>query len=227
MIWASTPTDRSGPDSVRAPTGVAASTLVCSTISSASSPSIPRYRTVLSSLLTAGNRARYVPFLIMPCNAMCQPAVLACRHLRRAVDPARKQVVTRRKSCRLDPRFHARTCLLRDLELERPPRHLLHDGCSHRHARAVANVRDSQPREIARPKLAVDRQIEQCQVLRAARELKTDTNRTDLTEFQRWLLAGQLSLGPWHAPRAADVKSYSRSCRWPQPQTTTPRSISV
>lgn len=36
-------------------------TSVCSVISSASSPSIPRYRTVLSSLLTTVNRVDYLP----------------------------------------------------------------------------------------------------------------------------------------------------------------------
>lgn len=66
-------------------------------------------------------------------------------------------------------RFYARTCLLGDLELHRPLRLLLHDGCSRSHARAVANVRDSQPCEIACPKLTVDRQIEHCQVPRASR----------------------------------------------------------
>lgn len=99
---------------------------------------------------------------------------------------------------RPDPGFEALACLLRYLELYWPLRLLLRDCCPGSNMTAWANILHLQPRQIARPQLAVDHKVENCQFTNVRSHLKPRPNRPDLSELQRRLLPGKFALVPRH-----------------------------
>jgi hypothetical protein len=60
----------------------------------------------------------------------------------------------------------------------------------------MADVSYPQQHEVTGAKLAIDRQVEESQFPASARHLQTDSNRPNLFEFERCLLANQLALVP-------------------------------
>ena len=78
--------------------------------------------------------------------------------------------------------------LLGDLELHRPARLLLNDGCAVTDPTADADIVDLQPHEIAAPEFAVDREVEQGEVAGSALHLEPDPDRPHVLRLQRALL---------------------------------------
>ena len=76
----------------------------------------------------------------------------------------------------MDPCQDRFASLLRDLELQRPLCLLLHDHGASRNALAMADVADSQRHEIARPKFAVDREVEEGELPHAFPNLQADAD---------------------------------------------------
>ena len=84
--------------------------------------------------------------------------------MRRSVETAWEQEVGRGQCRRLDPRFYAVSRLFRNLELHGSLRFLLHDSSPAGDLMPMANVANSQLGQITCAQLAVDRQIENCEV---------------------------------------------------------------
>src|SRR5262245_6416442 len=61
---------------------------------------------------------------------------------------------------------------------------------------AGCNVLDPKCDDIAAPQLAIDCQIEHCQVSRPSLHLQSGTDRPNMFWPQRWLLADELALVP-------------------------------
>ncbi len=101
-----------------------------------------------------------------------------------------------------DPCRHALTSLFGNLELYRPLRLLLHDRRAASDVLAVTNVAHPQLRQITCPKLAVDGEIEHCQIPHAGRKLQAHAYRPNLLKLQRRLLAGQSPFIPGYPRRA-------------------------
>jgi hypothetical protein len=90
--------------------------------------------------------------------------------------------------------------LLRQLEPDGPTGLLLpHCGAIHR-IPAWCNVLYPKCDDIAAPQLAVDRQIENCQVARPSVHLQSGTDRPNMFWPQRRLLADELALVPGLSP---------------------------
>ncbi|PRX96959.1 hypothetical protein B0G73_129103 [Paraburkholderia sp. BL25I1N1] len=87
--------------------------------------------------------------------------------------------------------------LLRNFELHPPLSFLLHGRRTRDHVASYADVLHLQPRQVARAKLAINRQAEQCQLTNIGRHLKSRPNRPDFAELQWRLLAGQAALVLW------------------------------
>src|ERR1019366_4743830 len=83
-----------------------------------------------------------------------------------------------------------------DLKLNRPTGFLLKNQCSGCHALAVADVAHPKAHQVASPQFAVDSKIEQCEVPTTTCNLKANTNRPNLFEFERRLLAHELAFIP-------------------------------
>jgi hypothetical protein len=108
--------------------------------------------------------------------------------------PARKQIVLGFQSRVSDPgedRFSGR---LRDFELNRSLRFLLHDDCTRSDSIAMCDVANAQLNEIAAAQFAVDRQIKQRKFALSIAQLKTNPNCPNVFEFKRCFLTDQLSL---------------------------------
>jgi hypothetical protein len=83
-----------------------------------------------------------------------------------------------------------------DLKLNRPTGFLLKNQCSGCHALAVADVAHPKAHQVESPQFAVDSKIEQCEVPTTTCNLKGNTNRPNLFEFERRLLAHELAFIP-------------------------------
>jgi hypothetical protein len=82
------------------------------------------------------------------------------------------------------------------LELDGTPGFLLHDHGSRPDEPARQHVVDPQSDEIAAAKLAVDRKVEHCEIAQALFQLKTNADRPDLRELERWILPYELAAVP-------------------------------
>jgi hypothetical protein len=65
----------------------------------------------------------------------------------------------------------------------------------------MTDVAYTQLHEIAGPELAIDSQIEQCEISASTGDLESYANRPYLLELERGLLAYKLSLVPWLTSR--------------------------
>jgi hypothetical protein len=92
---------------------------------------------------------------------MDDSGILPGRQARLRLDPARKEVPGAPASHVGKPRLDRGSGLLGDLELHRPTRLLLNDGRAVTDPTADADIVNLQPHEIAAPKFAVDREVEQ------------------------------------------------------------------
>lgn len=77
------------------------------------------------------------------------------------INPARKDVIVHRSASPFEPRQQARPSVRQQLELNGPTRFLLHHDCPRPDLSAADNVTDLHLHQVAAPKLAIDRQIEQ------------------------------------------------------------------
>src|SRR5262249_48114217 len=87
---------------------------------------------------------------------MDDPGILPGRQMRLRSDPAGKEVPGASVSNVGKPRLDRGSGLLGDLELHRPARLFLNDGCAVTDTTADADIVDLQPYEIAAPEFAVD-----------------------------------------------------------------------
>jgi len=101
--------------------------------------------------------------------------------------------------------------LLRNFELDRSLCLLLHKRRSRNYVASYADVLHLQARQIARLKLAVDRQVEHRQLTSVGRDLQPRSNRPDFSKLQRRLLAGRPPLVPRHPARAKRIKRFHDS----------------
>jgi hypothetical protein len=96
----------------------------------------------------------------------------------------------------LDPllnRIAGRRC---DLELHWALRLVLHHHGSGCHLVTVTDIPDLQAHEVAAAKLAVDSQVEECELTHPVFHLKADSERPDVLDLERCFLANDLALVP-------------------------------
>ena len=154
-------------------------TSVCSAISSASSASIPRYRTVLSP------------------------------EVRRVVNTAREQEVLGLQLGLPDPLLYRVARGRCDLELHRSLRLLLHDDGTRSDLIAMADVADLEFHKIAAAQLAVDSEIKKCELADPVLHLQTNSERPDVLELERRLLADAA-----RTPGTSRSSSATSTCKW-------------
>lgn len=92
------------------------------------------------------------------------PRVLTRRQMRGSGQTAREQELPRREMLLGDPRFHRLSGRVRQLELNRLRRLLLHDRCPGDRLSTVCDILYFEPDQVTATKLIVDGQIEQGQV---------------------------------------------------------------
>ena len=88
------------------------------------------------------------------------------------------------------------TWLARSVQLDWSLSFALHDHCPSQNLIAMSNVTDMQVDEVAATKLAVDRQVKQCEVTNVMSILEMYSNGPDVLWLQRGLLADQLAFVP-------------------------------
>ena len=81
-------------------------------------------------------------------------------------------------------------------------------------ASALADIADSQSHEIARPELAVDREIEERELTRVLLQLKSDSDRPDLALLERCFLAHQFALVPRDMVRRRVIDRFHTCFLW-------------
>jgi hypothetical protein len=96
----------------------------------------------------------------------------------------------------VNPRLNRYPRLIGDLELHWPPGFLLDYSRSVSHAPSNADIVQTYSDEITPAQLAVDRQIEHCEIAFAFLQLEADTNRPDLFRLQGPLLTDDPTLIP-------------------------------
>jgi hypothetical protein len=73
---------------------------------------------------------------------------------------------------------------------------------------AVADVPDLQADQVTAAELAVDSQVEECQLAHPVLHLEADSERPDVLELERCLLADDLALVPWLAMSSGGYGSH-------------------
>ena len=117
----------------------------------------------------------------------------------RVVDATREHKVLGLQPCLLDPLLHCVAGRLRDLELHRALRLVLHHHSARCDLIAVAYVLDLETDEVTAAQLAVDSKVEERELANPALHLKADSKCPDVLELERSLLADNLALVPWLA----------------------------
>jgi hypothetical protein len=117
------------------------------------------------------------------------------------VNSAWEEEIIRSQASLLDPCLDGIACRLRDLELNWPQRLLLRDDCSSRDLVAVADIADFELDEVAATQFAVDAEVEQRELSDTVRHLEANSQRPDVLQLERRLLANDLALVPWRARR--------------------------
>lgn len=95
-----------------------------------------------------------------------------------------------------DPCVNRLTGLLGQLEAHRLPGLALEHRGSTQDMPAVGDIRDAKAHQIARPKLAVDGDVEQDEISNPLRHLQPDAHDPNFLEPEGWLLPDQLPLVP-------------------------------
>jgi hypothetical protein len=127
------------------------------------------------------------------------PLVLPRADVRRTANAAREQVVLGLETGLDNPCLYRSACRWRDLELHRLPGLALRDDRARRNLSAMLDVAHLQRDQVAAAQLAVDAQIEQRQLARAALLLHARTNRPYVLRLERCLLPDELALVSGHA----------------------------
>src|SRR5215469_7353805 len=143
---------------------------------------------------------------------MDDPGILPGRQVRLRSDPAGKEIPGAPASNVDKPRLDRGSGLLGDLELHRTARLLLNDGRAVTHSTADADIVDLQPHEIAAPKFAVDREVEQGEVAGSALHLEPDPDRPHVLRLQRALLPNKAPFVPGIATRYRRLVSIEHDC---------------
>src|SRR5215469_11526019 len=128
-----------------------------------------------------------------PTNDSC---VLASGQVRGLAQAAGEEVIVWPPLGAANPTRQRLTGLFGDLELDWPLRLSLHNDCPRCNASAMADIADSQSHEIARPELAIDREIEECKFTGVSLQLKPNPYCPDLALLERCLLAHKFALVP-------------------------------
>jgi hypothetical protein len=118
----------------------------------------------------------------LPHPAMHDTGVLRCGKMRRAVQATWEQEVVRFEALLPDTRGRSLSRLFCNLKLYGTLCLLLHDDRPCSDPLSVRQISDPQFHQIARPQLAVDGQVEECQIAHAVGELQADPNRPDLLQ---------------------------------------------
>jgi hypothetical protein len=200
-------------------------TSTCSAMARASSTSMPRYLTVLSTLVCPNSSctARKLPVGTIdecrfgtpkgvctekvrvepdPCNpARDKPGILPGGHAAVVITAATEKKLARFLTSCLDVIVDGLSRLLCQLKPDGPTGLLLPHCRAIDRIAARCNVLDPKCDDIAAPQLAVDRQIEHCQVARPSVHLQSGTDRPNMFWPQWWLLADELALVPGLSPR--------------------------
>jgi hypothetical protein len=92
--------------------------------------------------------------------------------------------------CRCDPRGHRIARLLGDLELHWPLRLLLHDDCAGGDMAALDDIVYAKRDQIASAQLAINGEIEQCEISVLMIQLQSNPNGPDLLRLQWRLVKG-------------------------------------
>src|SRR5262249_28617197 len=79
---------------------------------------------------------------------------------------------------------------------------------------ALADIADSQSHEIARPELAVGREIEEYELAGILLQLKPDSDRPDLALLERCLLAHKFALVPRDLAHRSLVRRFHTCLLW-------------
>lgn len=122
-----------------------------------------------------------------------QASILPCAHVVRVIDPAWKSIILNGAAAPFQPGQQARSYVAGDLELDRPPRLLLHDDRASPDLRTGDHITDPDFDQVAAAKLAVDGQIEQRTVTNASFAIEEEANCPDLLLGERTLGADLLS----------------------------------
>jgi hypothetical protein len=85
---------------------------------------------------------------------------------------------------------------LGDFKLDRPLGFLLHDDGARGDAIAVGNIAHAQPHQITAAQLAVDRQVEQGELVFALAEFEAYPDGPNVFELEAGFLSDQLALVP-------------------------------
>src|SRR4030095_11397550 len=100
---------------------------------------------------------------------------------------------------RSDPGCDRVPRLLSDLKLDRPLGLLLHHNRARGDSISVDHIADAEANQIAAAQLAVNCEIEQCELSGSPGHLQSNSDGPDLFQLQRGLLAEQPALVPrWY-----------------------------
>lgn len=112
------------------------------------------------------------------------------------MEPAGKQEVIRLQFRLLDPHLQGLSGDCRDLELNWALGLVLHDDRSRGHLVTMGHVTDLECNEVAFAKLAVDAEVEACELLDPAIHLKTYAQSSDVLHLEGCLLPDDLAFVP-------------------------------
>ena len=110
------------------------------------------------------------------------PRILASGEVARPLVAARKQEVSRRVIPLCNPRLNSRPRLLRDLEADGLAGLLLQDRGAGDEMRAVGDIADPQPNQVAAAQLAVDGEVEEGKIANPPANLQPDADAPDVLE---------------------------------------------
>ena len=113
------------------------------------------------------------------------------------MQPAGEQEVLGLQLGLLDPRLQGVPGGPGALELDRALGLVLHNDGTRRQLFAMTHIADLEGDEVAAGKLAVDAQVEECQLTHQVLHLKPNPQRPDVLGLERGLLADDLALVPW------------------------------
>jgi hypothetical protein len=105
----------------------------------------------------------------------------------------------------LDPSLNRLPCLLREFEPDGLRCFLLHDSRPAYRATLAGDILHPQTNKIAAPKFAIDRQVEQREILWPTGKLEPNPDRPDLRQLQRRFLTDESPLVPRHVTRGAGL----------------------
>lgn len=125
-----------------------------------------------------------------------KPRILSGRQVLAGAHSAREQKSAVPVTHYLQPCFDGIACRLRNFELDGPTGLFLNNDGSGGNTVGAPDISDFDRDQIAATQLAVDRQIEQCQVVFPSSELELDPDGPDVLPFQGRFLTNKPSVVP-------------------------------